>query len=197
MAQPSHGCGRAEMAMAMVVVAAAPALLLPPPKSGSSGGSSVHMVDSDRSLALQHLAAPDFAECVTFHQMDIYSEGFAAWLCATCGAARRGGATPVVVGLHLCGSLSTRLVELFGAVGEMAVLVLSPCCLPRKDHTARDLCREKGLDPYTHWCQVVFDSLPVSEAVWKDMAVDENVLSAKNTVMWTAKRAEAAAGGGE
>ena len=161
---------------------------------GGAGGEacSVHMVDSDRSLALQHLAAPDFAGCVTFHQMDIYSESFMAWLRDTCGMARCAGAVPVLVGLHLCGTLSTRLVELFSAVCEIAVLVLSPCCLPRKDHAARDMCREKGLDPYQHWCDVVFDSLPASTTVRKGMAVDEKVLSAKNTIMWAAKRAETA-----
>ena len=68
----------------------------------------------------------------------------------------------------------------------LAVLVLSPCCLPKRDKAARDLCRAEGWGAYAYWCRCVFDGLAVP-AERKAMLVDEHVLSDKSTVIWAVK----------
>mmetsp|Transcript_34106 Transcript_34106/g.82470 ORF Transcript_34106/g.82470 Transcript_34106/m.82470 type:complete len:155 (+) Transcript_34106:144-608(+) len=48
------------------------------------------------------------------------------------------GRTCILVGMHLCGMLSERAVDLFERTPEIMGIVLSPCCLPKK-HEQRKL----------------------------------------------------------
>lgn len=41
------------------------------------------------------------------------------------------GRTVVLVGMHLCGKLSERAIELFSGMPSIEAIVLSPCCLPK------------------------------------------------------------------
>jgi hypothetical protein len=79
-------------------------------------------------------------------------------------AQRQQGLTGILVGSHLCGRLSVQAVELFQTLPEVAALVLSPCCWPRrKDYNRTDdeLAQLAGLmwlkatspDTYTTWGQ--------------------------------------------
>ena len=43
------------------------------------------------------------------------------------------GRTCILVGMHLCGLLSERAIALFERISEIKGLVLSPCCLPKKN----------------------------------------------------------------
>ena len=81
------------------------------------------MIDADDRMVLRHLESEPL---VRFRRMDVYEEGVGAMM----ASARESGARVVLVGVHLCGELSRRAVELFSQHGD--VLVLSPCCLVRE-----------------------------------------------------------------
>lgn len=45
---------------------------------------------------------------------------------------QKEGRTCILVGMHLCGLLSERAIDLFERIPDIKGLVLSPCCLPKK-----------------------------------------------------------------
>ena len=50
----------------------------------------------------------------------------------------------LVLGVHLCGTLSLRAVDLFNAHPQAKLLILKPCCLPGMVHANRDEIFEIG-----------------------------------------------------
>ena len=55
----------------------------------------------------------------------------------------------VAVGVHLCGPLAPRAIELFAAIPRLDALVLVPCCLnPRTDGELKAAARAAGEEPY-------------------------------------------------
>ncbi len=64
-----------------------------------------------------------------------------------------------LVGMHLCGHLSTRAIELFEKISQISALILSPCCLPRAKERIDvvKLTEGSGLGHenimYDHWAQ--------------------------------------------
>ena len=76
------------------------------------------------------------------------------------GEVQSSAVVPVIVcGMHLCGVLSPRAVDL--VVGQPAVvgIVLSPCCFPSKK--LLDIRIEAGTNEptaqYAHWCKILAD----------------------------------------
>ena len=54
-----------------------------------------------------------------------------------------------MLGVHLCGALSPRAIELFAACKELDAIVLVPCCLdPWADGELKASARAAGRDPY-------------------------------------------------
>ena len=51
--------------------------------------------------------------------------------------------TCILVGMHLCGLLSERAIDLFERIPDIQGLVLSPCCLPKK-HEQQTIRFTKG-----------------------------------------------------
>ena len=55
----------------------------------------------------------------------------------------------VVLGVHLCGALAPRAIELFATCKELDAIILVPCCLdPRTDGELKASARADGRDPY-------------------------------------------------
>ena len=55
----------------------------------------------------------------------------------------------VAVGVHLCGPLSPRAIELFAATPALDALALVPCCLDKRaDAALKAAARARGADPY-------------------------------------------------
>jgi len=52
------------------------------------------------------------------------------------------GRACILVGMHLCGLLSTRAIELFEQTPDIKGIVLSPCCLPKR-HQQKSISFEK------------------------------------------------------
>jgi hypothetical protein len=70
--------------------------------------------------------------------------------------------TAVMVGTHLCGELSVRLIELFERTQTISALVLAPCCqMGKRDARTKKLARSLRRDPYEIWCmQLLLSVVP-------------------------------------
>lgn len=117
--------------------------------------SRVIMVDANMGIKTEHV---DTVENLTFVRADIMSAKFESELAAALGTAEAAASADsrgetrrpcVAVGMHLCGLLSPRAVELFGATALLDVLVLVPCCLDKRtDSVLKAQARQRGVDPY-------------------------------------------------
>ena len=92
--------------------------------------ATIHMCDADARMKLPHLAHPSMRN-VTFHLEDVFTDEAKRTVVDAVAKAERDGGKCLVVGVHLCGDLARRAVELWRATGAHA-LVLCPCCLPRR-----------------------------------------------------------------
>ena len=67
---------------------------------------------------------------VEFINFDIHSESFTTFLTNHVIQQQQSGQIPVIIGLHLCGMLSYRVITLFNTIPEIPILIISPCCMP-------------------------------------------------------------------
>lgn len=149
------------------------------------------MVDSNANMKLDHLDS----ECCTnvfYINHDIYSESFLSFMNAESTECRLLGHIPIVIGLHLCGTLSTRLTQLFNSNDLLPILILSPCCAPTRSKKnrafmTRERLRQNKWCSYAFWYMSVYVSLTPVHCV-KDIIKDELVLSEKNTLILAIKR---------
>jgi hypothetical protein len=112
--------------------------------------ASVIAVDKIRNAYLPHYAEAGLGN-VRYEQIDILSDAF---IVRFREIVEGEGRMPVVVlGMHLCGALSLRAVELLAEPGVRAVLV-APCCLPgRKSQLAMEIFEGCEKDrKFEHWC---------------------------------------------
>jgi len=119
--------------------------LLPPAKLR-------HVLLVDRSWALspdaagpQHISSDHLQPSVGWQvpllprRCNINKKGDAAKL----HDAITGAPGPVlIVGIHLCGRLSIRAIELFNAFPQISLLSLKPCCLPPKSFEKNSVCEQ-------------------------------------------------------
>ena len=113
-------------------------------------------------MNMEHVRTP--SRRVRFLLADLHSEAFAAQLAQAAatppaGGAASGAATSpsgdraeaccVAVGVHLCGSLAPRAIDLFGRVDRLQMLLLVPCCLSKRDDALlKAEAKRTGADPY-------------------------------------------------
>eukprot|EP00966_Prymnesium_polylepis_P091751 2123767-Prymnesium_polylepis.1 len=116
-----------------------------------------------RLTAIDRVSAayiPHYAEAgcanVTYAQHDILADDFATALGAIVTEQQRAGRRTVVLGMHLCGLLSLRTIELFRDMDGVVALVLAPCCLPaarRARDTPPDVYAARDpAEQYARWC---------------------------------------------
>lgn len=123
---------------------------------------------------------------VTYRQADVTSPDFATLLAVHVATAGHG----LLCGMHLCGMLSVKAIELFLATPAMEAIVLSPCCLPGKARS--NIVAEAGspdqLVQYAHWGQHLYKLLLADPrvATVKGYA-DPNVLSNRNFIIVAVK----------
>ena len=135
--------------------------------------------------------------------MDMYSSDLDALVARECAAPNT---RVVVVGIHLCGELSRRAIELF--VGHKCdVLVLAPCCLVRERKSGKRrfgtfgyglsaAAKRLGACSSDLWCKLLYDTLPshVDDdfvRVYKTYDRDEDMLTEKSAFI-TARRGDGA-----
>ena len=116
-----------------------------------------------------------------------------------------------MVGVHLCGDLSRRAVQLWRACGADA-LVLCPCCLPRRRRADAfgfhvvDLARKMRVDGYGLWCTMLYGLLAAGgsdlevengKQMMCNMCVDEDVTSPQRSFLTAVRRGPGMEGSGE
>lgn len=167
----------------------------------------VVMMDCNKKIQLDHLNIDQCKAVVQFEVIDIYSSLFPSLIRSRSlhFAQAEGRDVSVMLGIHLCGTLSTRIVEVFNqstawersAAGYQLVtaLAVSPCCMPRrstaKAGAARERLRANHWDPYEVWCLSVY-ALVDAEAATRNIVRDEHVLSEKSTFIIALKKEAAA-----
>ena len=150
--------------------------------------SRVYMIDNDTKMNVDHVKA--FDDRVTFHALDVHDAATEDFIRDV--AAKDRTKTVVVVGIHLCGNLSHRAIELYERISEVSSLVVSPCCLPQRrrhdvfGYYCKDIARSvKHTTPYNVWCTQLFFRIPRSHR--RNMLVDHDMLCAQNTVLSASK----------
>lgn len=102
----------------------------------------VVMLDSNGGMDLSHLRArPN----LSFRHVDLFSADTPAVL----REEASGASYVVAVGMHLCGALSPRLIDLAVAGGTIDAMALCPCCL--KGAHGKAVARsaaERSVEPY-------------------------------------------------
>ena len=72
------------------------------------------------------------------------------------GGERRRRVRAVLVGTHLCGALSPRLIDLAFGLREIDAMVLCPCCIKGGlGSAARRAGKARGVDPYVVLCETL------------------------------------------
>jgi hypothetical protein len=105
------------------------------------------------------------------------------------------GSAAVLIGMHLCGFLSTKCVELFCSLGRKCLgVVLSPCCLPKNTMAMQsglgDLvsrAKRLGISNYLYWCFELAQKMRAVGDFIVDMRQDTDILSPRCSVI-TARR---------
>lgn len=153
--------------------------------------SIIKMIDSNTKIKLDHLNS----ECctkITFEHHDIFKEEFADFLMKESKECNEKKIIPVIIGLHLCGTLSTRLVHLFNNINDLPILIISPCCLPTKSKKnqgfmTRDKLKKNKWSSYDFWCMSIYILIDHLSTI-KNIVKDDLVESKKNTLIWAVKK---------
>ena len=184
--------------------------------------ATIHMCDADARMKLPHLTHPSMRN-VTFHLEDVFATTAEVTVRDAVAEAERTGGKCLVVGVHLCGDLARRAVELWRRSGAHA-LVLCPCCLPRRRradafgfHVA-DQARKMRVDAYALWCVMLYGLLATGGgdgdgveksapgdgdgdgdgegAVYCNLCVDEDVTSPRRSFITAVRSARGGSRGG-
>jgi hypothetical protein len=96
-------------------------------------------------------------EHITYMSRDIFSNEILHELQTLVHQHTLQGRTTILVGMHCCGILSERAIELFENIPDIKGIVLSPCCLPKKHELMKRKLEfepptTKGENPYPAWC---------------------------------------------
>eukprot|EP00929_Paragymnodinium_shiwhaense_P000063 TRINITY_DN10019_c0_g1_i1.p1 TRINITY_DN10019_c0_g1~~TRINITY_DN10019_c0_g1_i1.p1 ORF type:complete len:372 (-),score=45.76 TRINITY_DN10019_c0_g1_i1:147-1262(-) len=150
--------------------------------------SLIYALDRDPRMDMGHLQEQ---ANVSFVQVDMNTQRAHDIFAEAAAEAKRRKSPLVVIGVHLCGALSPRVAELYHSVDCPAALVLVPCCLDRKDPRAKLAARGLGITPYSYWCMSLLWSMPVSSTCRRELLIDDNVLSERNTFILAARAAAA------
>jgi hypothetical protein len=151
--------------------------------------AKVVMIDFNAKIKRDHLSHPRFHQ-VSFVHVDLYTPAASEYIERLLDEESMQGRTVISFGLHLCGTLSTRLVELFNNQPRMDVLVLSPCCMPIKrkgGDKLNELIRRTQWCGYSYWCLFVFNAVHAGRSV-RNICVDPHVESDKHSFIIAIKR---------
>jgi hypothetical protein len=116
---------------------------------------------------ITELMTPHFSGRARYLRADVFDSGFTvrlrralAQITADNPSSSSGAEAPVpviVCGMHLCGALSARAVDLLGELPQAVGIVLSPCCMPSKK--LMDVGAITGTrvtaEQYLGWCKIL------------------------------------------
>ena len=72
------------------------------------------------------------------------------------------GRTAILVGMHLCGHLSERAIEMFERIPLIRAIILSPCCLPKVRSDAFEKCLREHQEKYDAWAHYLKEAVQKS-----------------------------------
>ena len=152
-----------------------------------------HFLSIDKMLAhtVPHYFFND-EENISYMSRDIFSDELLNELETLVQKHKLKGRTAILVGMHCCGILSERAIELFESIPDIKAVVLSPCCLPKKHELRKHRLQfkppeKKGENPYPSWCTYLkervgrVDTFGCDEDVW--MYNDLEIHSEKNVMV--------------
>eukprot|EP00747_Dinoflagellata_sp_TGD_P029899 gnl/TRDRNA2_/TRDRNA2_134254_c0_seq3.p1 gnl/TRDRNA2_/TRDRNA2_134254_c0~~gnl/TRDRNA2_/TRDRNA2_134254_c0_seq3.p1 ORF type:complete len:349 (-),score=42.62 gnl/TRDRNA2_/TRDRNA2_134254_c0_seq3:348-1394(-) len=151
------------------------------------GNSTLHALDRNRHMDLAHFQEQSN---IHFHEVDLFSAAAADLISGIAADAQSRRIPVLMVGIHLCGPLSPRLLDLFLGLSAPAVLVLCPCCLDRKKPAPKLAARRLRVDSHMYWCLSLLWMLP--STCRRELIVDDDVLSEKNTFILATKACDSA-----
>jgi hypothetical protein len=123
---------------------------------------------------------------LSYLQADINKEAFVS----TLQKNHMGDDGAVLVGMHLCGDLSIRAIEIFETLPQIKVIILSPCCFPKHDGGSRmeaeamrhlEGIKDETLK-YAAWSQYLLDSIS-KHCSTSYQTQDTNIMSTRNRVI--------------
>ncbi|KAL1526532.1 hypothetical protein AB1Y20_015241 [Prymnesium parvum] len=150
----------------------------------------VVMFDANGNMDLSHVKSrPN----MSFRHLDIFSDGAPSVL-----RSETAGATiTIALGMHLCGALSPRFIDLALAIESIDAMALCPCCLKGAHGKAVAFAaRSRGVDSYgvlLETLQAICEreiALRTSEgkrAATVSIVVDPSILSPKNAFVTITK----------
>eukprot|EP00049_Salpingoeca_infusionum_P019554 m.362398 g.362398 ORF g.362398 m.362398 type:complete len:420 (+) comp20438_c0_seq1:138-1397(+) len=127
-------------------------------------------------------SSPHFEGNVAYLEADIMKDEFEATL-KDCLDPEQPA---ILVGMHLCGQLSIRAIELFERIDRFTAIVLSPCCFP-KFNSGNDFIKKlqgspTELEKYETWSQHLHELLdPLAKST--SIGRDEFILSTRNAII--------------
>lgn len=95
----------------------------------------------------------------------------------------------LLAGMHLCGNLSERAIEIFHEISLIKGLILSPCCLPKVREQKETFNRVvgEGQDPYKAWVFHLKELIELKHASDNAITIrcydDDHIHSIKNTIL--------------
>jgi len=106
----------------------------------------------------------------------------------------------LLIGIHLCGTLSSIAIQMFNKIPQICSLILAPCCNPkRRSNESRKLMalasRIRRM-PYELWCWMLFYEIKRSGDVRVDLLRDHHLIPgkknnqehAKNVFIWALRK---------
>eukprot|EP01038_Epipyxis_sp_PR26KG_P003990 gene3990-5714_t len=151
--------------------------------------ATIHLVDNNSSINLNYLNS-DIPQCqqLSFHKLDIYSSDFESFLLQSTLDTIKDGNIPMIFGNHLCGTLSTRLVELYNHLIHIPFIIVSPCCMPtnkRADNyfIIKQKIKRNKWSGYDYWSLVLYTMID-SKQSHRNVCDDEYVESDKSKYIW-------------
>jgi len=151
---------------------------------------TITMVDNNAHSQMPHYAEAGIPpERVQFQRMDLFDKKFVHDLEQKIIAI---GKPTILLGMHLCGYLSSVAVKAFHEISLVDSIVLAPCCLPSREREGVDIAPpsvKQGRDEaqmYKNWAAYLTDSLSGGNAQTNSFT-DENIISTKNAIITARK----------
>eukprot|EP01124_Arcella_intermedia_P009183 TRINITY_DN15962_c0_g1_i2.p1 TRINITY_DN15962_c0_g1~~TRINITY_DN15962_c0_g1_i2.p1 ORF type:complete len:174 (+),score=36.56 TRINITY_DN15962_c0_g1_i2:78-599(+) len=128
--------------------------------------ATIYQVDYNKHIKLDHLKS---LKNVTFHRLDIFNSGMKDWI-----KERTQGKVGFVLGIHLCGELSPRLISFFDEIEDVRALLLCPCCISKKNTVMLQTARDLSINNYDLWTMELYYTIKsdCSKRIGKDQYID-------------------------
>jgi hypothetical protein len=124
----------------------------------------IYMIDKCTKMNLEHLTS---LPQVTFENFNVTKSDMLKFV-----NDRAQGKFGLFLGVHLCGGLSVRFIDIYNRCEYLRAMVLSPCCLDKRNTKLLQLSKTTKIDNYQLWTTELYWQIIKSE---KDIKSDDRV----------------------